>query len=56
MEQFLFNLSEPAEEDQPATVQPNLWLPSSEQIPPILFTTAEVARWLTGWPSGRRPG
>ena len=46
MEQYLFNLSEPAGEDQPATVQPNLWLLSSEQIPPILFTTEEVARLL----------
>ena len=46
MEQYLFNLSEPVEVDQPATVQPNLWLLSSEQIPPILFTTEEVARLL----------
>ena len=29
-----------------AVVRPNIWLLSSEEIPPLLFTTAEVARLL----------
>ena len=47
MEQYLFNLSKPSEEtDGQAVVQPNVWLMSAEEIPPILFTTDEVARLL----------
>lgn len=47
MEQYLFSLSEPSDgTDLQAVVQPNVWMLSSEEIPPILFTTAEVARLL----------
>ena len=48
MEQYLFNLSAPPDEaaDVPAMVQPNVWLLSADEIPPILFTTEEVARLL----------
>lgn len=47
MEQYLFNLSDPRETgDAPTLVQPNVWLLSADEIPPILFTTMEVARLL----------
>ena len=47
MEQYLFNLSSPAEEaDGQAVVKPNVWLMSADEVPPILFTTEEVARLL----------
>ena len=47
MEQYLFNLSEPrAIGDVPVVVQPNVWLMSADEVPPILFTTEEVARLL----------
>ena len=47
MEQYLFNLSEPRDDTEfQAVVQPNVWLLSADEIPPILFTTAEVARLL----------
>ena len=47
MEQYLFNLSEPRETgDVPVVVQPNVWLMSADEVPPILFTTEEVARLL----------
>lgn len=47
MEQYLFNLSQPGEDGElQAVVTPNLWLLSSEEIPPILFTTEEVGRLL----------
>ena len=47
MEQYLFNLSEPGEEfDGKVHVRPNLWLLSTEEIPPILFTPEETARML----------
>jgi len=47
MEQYLFNLSvPPADSAVPAVVQPNIWLMSAEEMPPILFTTEEVARLL----------
>jgi excisionase family DNA binding protein len=47
MEQYLFNLSENRDSREvPAVVQPNVWLMSAEEIPPILFTTEEVARLL----------
>lgn len=47
MEQYLFNLSQPAQADGGAVgVQPNIWLMSPEEMPPILFSTAEVARLL----------
>jgi excisionase family DNA binding protein len=49
MEQYLFNLTaprQPAVEAEPTVVTPNIWLMSAEEIPPILFTTEEVARLL----------
>ena len=47
MEQYLFNLSAPREPAEvPVVVQPNVGLMSAEEIPPILFTTEEVARLL----------
>ncbi len=47
MEQYLFNLSEPGEEfDGKVEVRQNLWLLSTEEIPPILFTPDEAARML----------
>ena len=47
MEQYLSNLSAPSDgTDLRAVVQPNVWLLSAEEIPPILFTTEEVARLL----------
>jgi excisionase family DNA binding protein len=47
MEQYLSNLSAPSDgNDLRAVVQPNVWLLSAEEIPPILFTTEEVARLL----------
>jgi excisionase family DNA binding protein len=46
-DQHLFNLnttlSEPAEG---VRVTPNIWLLTSEEVPPILFTPEEVARLL----------
>jgi excisionase family DNA binding protein len=48
MEQYLFNLN-PATAtggDAPVVVTPNLWLLSSEDIPPLLFTPEEAARFL----------
>ncbi len=48
MEQYLFNLSAPREPaEMPVVVQPNVWLMSAEEIPPILFTTEEAARLLS---------
>ena len=47
MEQYLFNLS--AQTDQaaePAVVRPNVWLMTADEIPPILFSPAEVGRLL----------
>jgi excisionase family DNA binding protein len=58
VEQYLFNLSDPVDRAQdrdgdrawgpemPVVVAPNVWLMSAEEVPPILFTTAEVARLL----------
>ena len=50
MEQYLFNLADPVGPVQagemPVVVTPNVWLMSAEEVPPILFTTAEVARLL----------
>ena len=47
MEQYLFNLSDASESnDLEAVVRPNIWLLSSEEIPPLLFKTSEVARLL----------
>ena len=46
MEQYLFNLSTSDTEDVETAVRPNVWLMSSDEIPPILFTTEEVARLL----------
>ena len=46
MEQYLFDLSGRGDPALSAVVQPNVWLLSSEEIPPILFTAEEVARLL----------
>jgi excisionase family DNA binding protein len=47
MEQYMFNLSDPPEDaDERAVVQPNVWLLSAEEVPPILFTADEVGRLL----------
>ena len=49
MEQSLFNLSQhqpPPQAEGAVSVQPNIWLMSPEEMPPILFSTAEVARLL----------
>ena len=46
MEQYLFNLSTSDAEDVETVVRPNVWLLSSDEIPPILFTTEEVGRLL----------
>lgn len=45
MEQYLFNLSDGGG-DTAAVVSPNIWLLSADEIPPLLFTTDEVARML----------
>jgi excisionase family DNA binding protein len=48
MEQNLFNLSSQAAPiDGPIIeITPNLWLLSSEDMPPLLFTPEEAARFL----------
>jgi excisionase family DNA binding protein len=47
VEQYLFNLSDAHEStDLEAVVRPNIWLLSAEEMPPLLFTTHEVARLL----------
>ena len=47
MEQNLFNLSGPTVDvDGSVVVTPNLWLMSSEDVPPILFSPEEVSRLL----------
>jgi excisionase family DNA binding protein len=46
MEQYLFDMSTSMPAESRATVQPNIWLLSAEEMPPILFSTAEVARLL----------
>ena len=49
MEQSLFNLSQhqpPPQAEGAVSVQPNIWLMSPEEMPPILFSTAEVGRLL----------
>jgi excisionase family DNA binding protein len=46
-EQQLFNLSAPPDEvDGVVTVRPNVWLLSSEDIPPILFSPDDLMRLL----------
>jgi excisionase family DNA binding protein len=47
-EEFLFNLGTVGERDLDGvvTVKPNLWLLSSEEMPPLLFTPEDVARTL----------
>ena len=47
MEQYLFNLSPKDDDpDGQAVVRPNVWLMTADEIPPILFSTEEVARLL----------
>lgn len=45
MEAALFNLS-PSSAEGEVVIRPNLWLLSSEEIPPLLFTPEEAARML----------
>jgi excisionase family DNA binding protein len=47
MEQYMFNLSDASDEEaQTVAVKSNVWLLSSEEVPPILFTVDEVSRLL----------
>ena len=47
MEQYLYNMSPPVDERADhVVVSPNIWLWSADEIPPILFTASEVARFL----------
>lgn len=48
MEQQLFNLGSSRDPDdvQVVNVQPNVWMLTSEEIPPLLFTIDEAARLL----------
>ena len=46
MEQYLFSLSLPVEDLGDVRVQPNLWLLTGEEMPPLLFSAEEVARIL----------
>jgi excisionase family DNA binding protein len=47
MEQYLKGLPmPPTQSEAPMTVQPSIWLLPAEEMPPILFTTDEVARLL----------
>ena len=47
-QQQLFNLSHVGDDtDGTLAIRPNLWLMTSEEIPPILFTVDEVARFLS---------
>lgn len=46
-QQQIFNLSPPAPEvDGVVNVRPNVWLMSSAEIPPLLFTAEEAAQCL----------
>lgn len=48
MTEYLFNLDTVAEKDVDGvvTVKPNLWLLTSEELPPLLFTPEEVSKIL----------
>jgi excisionase family DNA binding protein len=47
MEQYLKGLPmPPTQANEPMTVQPSIWLLPAEEMPPILFTTDEVAQLL----------
>ena len=46
MEQYLFSLSQPVEDLGDVRVQPNLWLLTGEEMPPLLFSAEEVAKLL----------
>jgi excisionase family DNA binding protein len=47
MEQYLFNLSGPSGDgEERAVIKPNVWLMSADDMPPLLFTPEEVARFL----------
>lgn len=46
-QQQLFQIGPVEEpEDEVATVRPSVWLMTSEEMPPLLFTVEEVARFL----------
>ena len=45
MEQYLFNISKsPGEDLGEASVRPNVWLLTAEEMPPILMSPDEVGR------------
>ena len=46
VEQYLRSSSEESDVESAVSVRPNIWLLSPEEMPPILFSTAEVARLL----------
>jgi excisionase family DNA binding protein len=45
-DQHLFNLNDPPEDEDLVTVRPNVWLLSSEDVPPILFSPEDLMRLL----------
>lgn len=46
MTQHLFELPQTPSSTESVTVRPNVWLLSSEEIPPLLFTCEQAARFL----------
>ncbi|MFC5175593.1 excisionase family DNA-binding protein [Nocardioides taihuensis] len=47
MTQQLHNLSQPDQVDGSVTIRANVWLMSSEELPPLLFSPDEVSRLLS---------
>lgn len=45
-DQHLFNLNDPPEGEDVVAVRPNVWLLSSEDVPPILFSPEDLMRLL----------
>lgn len=46
MSQYLFEIPQTRSEPSPVSVRPNVWLLSSEEIPPLLFTCEQAAKFL----------
>ncbi|GGD12666.1 excisionase family DNA-binding protein [Nocardioides daphniae] len=46
MTQHLFEMPQTTTGPEPVTVRPNVWLLSSDEIPPLLFTCEQAARFL----------
>ena len=44
--EYLHQLSDPADLDGVVEVRPNVWLMSSDELPPLLFSVDEAARCL----------